>query len=86
VVARTLHVKFSCKEEQMSQALMPQDQIIEVGRRWAKAELEADTQTLDLLLDPDFVCVGPVGFVINKSQYLAGRRRPEATSRCLGSG
>lgn len=58
----------------MSQASMPRDQVTELGRRWAKAELEADTETLGLLLDPDFVCVGPVGFVINKEQYLAGRR------------
>jgi len=58
----------------MSQASLLQDQIIELGRRWAKAELEADTETLGRLLDPDFVCVGPVGFVINKEQYLAGRR------------
>ncbi len=58
----------------MSQAYTPQEQIVELGRRWAKAELEADTETLGRLLDPDFVCVGPVGFAIDKEQYLAGRR------------
>src|SRR5215510_12229993 len=58
----------------MSQALMPQDQIIVVGRRWVKVELEAHTQTLDLLLDPEVVWVGPVGLAINKAHYLAGRR------------
>jgi Domain of unknown function (DUF4440) len=53
---------------------MSQDQIVEVGRRWAKAELESDAELLDSLLDADFVCVGPLGFVLNKEQYLAGRR------------
>jgi ketosteroid isomerase-like protein len=74
VIARNLQVSFSCKEKQMAQAYMPQDRIVELGRRWAKAELDSDTETLGRLLDPDFVCVGPVGFVINKEQYLAGRR------------
>jgi ketosteroid isomerase-like protein len=69
-----LRMKFSPKEKDMAQASMPRDQIVELGRRWAKAELEGDTETLGRLLDPDFVCVGPVGFVIDKEQYLAGRR------------
>src|SRR5258707_2918189 len=53
---------------------MSQDQILDLGRRWAKAELRSDTKLLDSLLDADFVCVGPLGFVLNKEQYLAGRR------------
>jgi ketosteroid isomerase-like protein len=62
------------KEKDMSHTSMPQDQIAELGRRWAKAELESDAELLDSLLDADFVCVGPLGFVLNKEQYLAGRR------------
>jgi len=58
----------------MSHAYMAQDQILELGRRWAKAELQKDTDVIASLLDPDFVCVGPVGFVINKEQYLGARR------------
>jgi ketosteroid isomerase-like protein len=53
---------------------MSQDQVLDLGRRWAEAELRADVETLDSLLDPDFVCVGPLGFVLDKEQYLAGRR------------
>ena len=30
----------------MSHAYMPQDQILELGRRWAKAELQKDTDVL----------------------------------------
>jgi ketosteroid isomerase-like protein len=53
---------------------MSQDQILDLGRRWADAELHADVETLDALLDADFACVGPLGFVLNKDQYLAARR------------
>ncbi len=50
------------------------DQILDLGQRWANAELRADTRTLDELLDADFACVGPLGFILNKEQYLASRR------------
>jgi len=53
---------------------MSHDQILDLGRHWADAELRADAAALDALLDADFVCVGPLGFVLNKAQYLAGRR------------
>jgi ketosteroid isomerase-like protein len=62
------------KEMPMSHAYMSQDQILELGRRWANAELRGDAEALSSLLDADFVCVGPLGFVIDKEQYLAGRR------------
>jgi ketosteroid isomerase-like protein len=62
------------KEHCMTQAYMSQDQILDLGRAWADAERRADAARLDALLDPDFMCVGPLGFVLNKQQYLAGRR------------
>jgi ketosteroid isomerase-like protein len=58
----------------MTDTYMSQDQILDLGRRWADAELRADVAALDSILDPDFACVGPLGFVLNKDQYLAGRR------------
>ena len=58
----------------MTQSYMSQDQILELGQHWADAELRSDTAALDALLDADFVCVGPLGFVLNKNQYLAARR------------
>ena len=61
-------------DEAMSTAHMSQDQILDLGRRWADAELRADIAALDAFLDTDFMCVGPLGFVLNKDQYLAGRR------------
>jgi ketosteroid isomerase-like protein len=58
----------------MSTAYLSQDQIHDLGRRWADAELRADAEMLDAMLDPDFLCVGPLGFVLTKDQYLAARR------------
>ena len=58
----------------MPNAYMSQDQIVDLGRRWADAERRGDVEALDSLLDADFMCVGPLGFVLNKDQYLAGRR------------
>jgi ketosteroid isomerase-like protein len=57
----------------MTQSYMSQDQILDLGQHWADAELRSDTAALDALLDADFVCVGPLGFVLNKDQYLAAR-------------
>jgi ketosteroid isomerase-like protein len=53
---------------------MSQDQIVDLGQRWAEAELGGDAEILESLLDADFVCVGPLGFILNKEQYVAGRR------------
>jgi ketosteroid isomerase-like protein len=58
----------------MTNTYMSQDQILDIGQKWAAAERYADIATLDSLLDADFACVGPLGFVLNKDQYLAGRR------------
>lgn len=68
----------------MTQAYMPQDQVLEFGQQWARAEAEGDTEALGGLLDADFVCVGPVGFVINKEQYLAGRRAGDLKQQAFG--
>jgi ketosteroid isomerase-like protein len=57
----------------MSTTYMSQDQILDLGRRWADAELRADLATLDSLLDADFICVGPLGFVLTRDQYLTAR-------------
>jgi ketosteroid isomerase-like protein len=50
-----------------------QAQVLDFGRRWAAAELAGDTTALGPLLADDFVCVGPLGFVLTKEQYLQSR-------------
>ncbi len=59
------------------------DEIREIGRRWAEAEQQADIELLRTLLDPAFMAVGPVGFVINKEQYLAGRSSGELKQEAI---
>jgi ketosteroid isomerase-like protein len=53
---------------------MTQEQILDRGNQWATAELHSDTQALTELLDPDFLCVGPLGFLLTKDQYIGARR------------
>ena len=50
------------------------DAIRELGQRWARAEQQGDADALDELSTEDFTMVGPVGFVLNKQQWLARYR------------
>jgi mannose-6-phosphate isomerase-like protein (cupin superfamily) len=45
-----------------------------LGQRWADAELRGDADDLEPLLADDFVLVGPLGFVLDRQQYLGSRR------------
>ncbi len=46
--------------------------VLDVVRRWAEAEGAGDSSGLDELATPDFLGVGPVGFVLDRDQW---RRR-----------
>jgi ketosteroid isomerase-like protein len=46
------------------------EQVRELGRRWAEAEQRGDVAVLDALTTDDFALVGPAGFVLNKQQWL----------------
>jgi ketosteroid isomerase-like protein len=50
------------------------DQVLELGQRWAAAERSGDVDALRPLLADDFVLVGPLGFMLDKEQYLGSRR------------
>ena len=51
------------------------EQIHQLGQRWAEAEQRGDTATLAAISVEDFTLVGPVGFVLDRDQWLA-RYRP----------
>ena len=48
--------------------------VLELGSRWADAESRGDIDSLGALLADDFVLVGPLGFMLDKQQYLGSRR------------
>ena len=45
--------------------------VLDLVRRWAAAEQDNDAKALAGLLADDFVGVGPVGFVLDRGQWLA---------------
>ena len=48
----------------------PLHQLAELDRTVTRAEVEGDVDTLDALATDDFTLVGPVGFVLDKQQWL----------------
>jgi ketosteroid isomerase-like protein len=50
-----------------------EEQVRELGERWAEAERRGDAQALGILLADDFVLVGPLGFTLDRQQYLGSR-------------
>jgi ketosteroid isomerase-like protein len=61
----------------------PHDEIRELERRWAQGELDADVAALDALATDDFTLVGPLGFVLDKQQWLDRYRRGDLVNRSL---
>ena len=46
------------------------DDIMTTGQKWAAAESTGDAGTLADLVTDDFRVVGPVGFILDRQQYL----------------
>jgi hypothetical protein len=42
----------------------------ELGKRWASAEVAQDLAALDDMAHEDFILVGPLGFILDKTQWL----------------
>src|SRR4029453_3096855 len=55
----------------------------ELGKRWAEAELARDLTVLDDLAHEDFILVGPLGFVIDKTQWLDRYRSGDLVTSSL---
>jgi ketosteroid isomerase-like protein len=45
-------------------------EISELGKRWVEAELAGDTAAMDALAHNEFLLVGPLGFILDKAQWL----------------
>jgi uncharacterized protein (TIGR02246 family) len=50
-------------------------EVLDLVRRWAAAERDNDAGALDGILDTDFAGVGPVGFVLSRTQWLERFRK-----------
>ncbi|GEL20676.1 nuclear transport factor 2 family protein [Pseudonocardia asaccharolytica] len=59
------------------------EEIHELGRRWAEAEQRGDTPSLDAMTTDDFTLVGPLGFVLDRGQWLQRYRGGELVTRSL---
>jgi len=54
-----------------------EQQVRELGQRWAAAEQRGDVAELASMADADLTLVGPAGYVLDRAQWLA-RYRPGA--------
>jgi ketosteroid isomerase-like protein len=59
------------------------DQVMELGRHWANAERAGDADALEQLLADDFLLVGPLGFMLDKTHYLGSRRSADLRHESL---
>jgi ketosteroid isomerase-like protein len=59
------------------------DEVRELGRRWADAEQHGDVDALDAMATDDFTLVGPLGFVLDRSQWLQRFRTGDLVLRSL---
>ncbi|HEX6520917.1 MAG TPA: nuclear transport factor 2 family protein [Streptosporangiaceae bacterium] len=59
------------------------EQIHDFLQRLTAAERDGDAETVAGLLDEGFVCVGPLGFVLTKPQWLAGYRTGDLAYQAL---
>jgi ketosteroid isomerase-like protein len=60
-----------------------QAELEEFGKRWAEAELARDLTVLDAMAHKDFILVGPLGFVIDKTQWLDRYRSGDLVTSSL---
>jgi ketosteroid isomerase-like protein len=55
----------------------------QLERTWSQAEMRADTGTLEAISTSDFVLVGPLGFVLDKRQWLERYRSGDLVTDSL---
>lgn len=59
------------------------DAIEKLETAWSQAEMGAETATLEAISTSDFVLVGPLGFVLDKQQWLERYRSGDLVTRSL---
>ncbi|MEV6492366.1 nuclear transport factor 2 family protein [Actinoplanes sp. NPDC051633] len=61
----------------MSNAPTTTERVLALAEHWADAELRGDTVALDELGSRDLVLVGPLGFVLDRAQWIDRYRQPD---------
>ncbi len=59
------------------------EQARDLGTRWVQAEQSGDSATLDALSTDDFTLIGPLGFILDKQQWLDRYRDGNLVTRSL---
>ena len=59
------------------------NEIRQLGRRWAEAEQRGDVAALDAMTVGNFTLVGPLGFVLDKDQWLGRYRTGQLVTSSL---
>ncbi|WP_427136531.1 nuclear transport factor 2 family protein [Pseudarthrobacter sp. S9] len=62
---------------------MTDTEIRAFGQLWADAEVRADVDALDAMTVADFTLVGPLGFVLDKQQWLDRYRSGDLVTSSL---
>lgn len=60
-----------------------EQEIIRLADTWTAAELRGDTTFIDKTLTDDFVGIGPLGFLLNKQQWLERHRSGDMKYKTL---
>jgi ketosteroid isomerase-like protein len=60
-----------------------EQEVARLADAWATAELRADTAFLEQILADDFIGVGPLGFMLNKQEWLARHQSGDLTYDAL---
>ena len=55
----------------------------EFGKRWAEAEVAQEVSVLDSMAHRDFILVGPLGFILDKTQWLDRYRNGDLVTSAL---
>lgn len=58
-------------------------EIRELGARWVDAEQRGDSDTLAAMIVDDFTLIGPLGFVLDREQWLARYRTGDLVTTSL---
>jgi hypothetical protein len=65
------------------QTIQTRQEVANLAQTWIDAERRGDTTFLDQTLADDFVGVGPLGFMLNKSQWIGRHESGDLTYDAL---